>query len=258
MKLAGASILITGGRRVGASLARLLADRGAKLAMTFRTSRDTIEQTLDDCRARGAADTLAIAADLADPDQAERAVRLVVERFGRIDALVNMASIYERTPFADLTPEHYDRMIAANLSAPYHSAVAAGKAMLAQEPIADASGLKGKIICFGDWGTDRPRGGDLPYIVAKGGLTTMTLAMAKELAPHVAVNLIQPGTIVPWPEMTNEQRQEILRATPLARLGSAEDANHLVLYLLEGTDFATGGCYRIDGGRYLGTDDEPS
>jgi pteridine reductase len=258
VKLAGASILITGGRRVGSSLARSLADRGAKLAMTYRTSRDAIEQTLDDCRSRGAADTLAIEADLADPAQAGRAVRRVVERFGRIDALVNMASIYERTPFADLTPEHYDRMIAANLGAPYHSAVAAGQAMLAQEPIPDASGLKGKIICFGDWGTDRPRGGDLPYIIAKGGLTTMTLAMAKELAPHVAVNLIQPGTIVPWPNMTDEERQDILGATPLARLGSAEDANNLVLYLLEGTDFATGGCYRIDGGRYLGTDDQPS
>ncbi|WP_169978364.1 SDR family NAD(P)-dependent oxidoreductase [Tautonia rosea] len=259
MKLAGSSILITGGRRVGASLARLLADRGAKLAMTYRTSRETIEQTLNDCRTQGAADTLPIEADLVDPEQAERAVQQVVERFGRIDALVNMASIYERTPFAELTPEHYDRMIAANLSAPYHVAVAAGKAMLAQEPIPGAaSGLKGKILCFGDWGTDRPRGGDLPYIIAKGGLSTMTLAMAKELAPHVAVNLIQPGTIVPWPDMTDDQRNEILRATPLARIGSADDANHLVLYLLEGTDFATGGCYRIDGGRYLGTDDEVS
>ena len=258
MNLDGKAILITGGRRVGSDLARLLAERGARVAMTYRTSREAIERTLEDCRARGAADTLAIEADLADPQQAEHAVQLVVERFGRIDALVNMASIYERTPFLDLTPAHYDRMIATNLTAPYFAAVASGKAMLGQEPIEGASGLKGKIINLGDWATERPRGGDLPYIVAKGGLTTLTLALAKELAPFVAVNIVQPGTIEPPPNMTDPELQAIVRATPLGRLGCPGDANHLVLYLLQGTDFATGGCYRVDGGRFLGTDDEPS
>lgn len=258
MTLSGAGILITGGRRVGGELARMLADRGARIAMTFHTSREAIERILDDCRARGAADTLAIEADLADPDQADRAISLVVERFGRLDVLVNMASIYERVPFLELTPDHYHRMLAANLSAPYFIAVAAGKAMLGQETRDDVSTLKGKIINIGDWATERPRGGDLPYIVAKGGLTTLTLALAKELAPHVAVNMVQPGTIEPPPELSESERKMIIRATPLRRLGAPGDANHLVLYLLEQTSFATGSCYRIDGGRFLGTDDEPS
>lgn len=255
MNLKGAVVLITGGRRVGADLARLLADRGARLAMTYRTSRQAIEQTLDDCRSRGV-DTLAIEANLADPEQADRAVSQVVDRFGRIDALVNMASIYERTPFGELTPEHYHRMIAANLTAPYFAAVAAGKTMLAQAPIPGGSGLKGKIIHFGDWSTDRPRSGYLPYIVAKGGLTTLTLALAKELAPHVTVNLVQPGTIEPPPEQSEEERSAILRATPMGRIGSSQDANGFVLFLLEGTEFATGACFRVDGGRFLGVDAE--
>lgn len=258
MNLAGSSVLITGGRRVGGDLARMLADRGARVAMTFLNSREAIATTLNDCQARGAPETLAIEADLADPEQAEHAVSSVVDRFGRLDALVNMASIYERVPFPELTPDHYDRMIAANLSAPYFVAVASGKAMLRQETLNDESMLKGKIINIGDWATERPRGGDLPYIVAKGGLTTLTLAMAKELAPHVAVNMIQPGTIEPPPEMSESDREKIVRATPLGRLGSPGDANHLILYLLEQTGFATGSCYRIDGGRFLGTDDEPS
>jgi pteridine reductase len=258
VNLRGRAVLITGGRRVGAALARMLAGRGARIAMTYRTSREAIERALDDCRALGSADVLAVGADLADPEQADRAVSEVAGRFGRIDALVNMASIYERTPFAELTPDHYRRMIDANLSAPYFAAVAVARVMLAQGPIDDRTPLHGTILNFGDWGTDRPRGGDLPYLVAKGGLTTMTLAMAKELAPRVSVNMIQPGTIEPPPEMDGSDREAIVGATPLGRIGSAEDANRLALYLLEGTDFATGACYRIDGGRFLGTDDEPS
>jgi pteridine reductase len=257
VKLEGRTVLITGGRRVGGELARMLADRGARVAMTYRTSRGVIEAILADCKSRGA-ETMAVQADLADPQQADRAVSAVVERFERLDALVNMASIYERTPFRELTPEHYDRMIATNLTAPYFAAVAAARAMLDQAPIDEQIGLKGKIVNIGDWATDRPRGGDLPYIVAKGGLTTMTLALAKELAPAVTVNMVQPGTILPPPDQSEEERSAILRATPLARIGSPEDANALILYLLEGTDFATGACYKIDGGRFIGTDDEPT
>ena len=257
MKLPGKAVLITGGRRVGGELARLLADRGAKLAMTYRTSREAIESTLAECQARGA-ETLAVEADLADPEQADRAVAEVVGRFGRIDALVNMASIYERTPFRELAPEHYHRMIAANLAAPYFAAVAAGKAMLDQPEMDGSPGLKGKIVNLGDWSTERPRSGYLPYIVAKGGLTTMTLALAKELAPHVCVTMVQPGTIEPPPDLDDSERSAILRATPLGRIGSPDDANALILCLLEGTDFATGACYRVDGGRFFGTDDEPT
>ncbi|RUL88536.1 SDR family NAD(P)-dependent oxidoreductase [Tautonia sociabilis] len=258
MILSGSAVLITGGRRVGGDLARLLAGRGARLAMTYRTSEETIRRTLQECKDRGAADVLAVAADLADPAQAERAVGEVLARFGRIDALVNMASVYERTPFRDLTPEHLERMLATNLIAPYYAAVAVGKAMLDQEPIAGGSGLSGKIVQVGDWSTARPRRGQLPYITAKGGLTTMTLALAKELAPRVAVNLVQPGTIEPPPELDESERRAIARATPLGRIGTAQDVNGLILYLLEGTDFATGGCYRVDGGRFLGVDDEPT
>lgn len=255
MMLGGKAVLITGGRRVGGVLARALADRGARLAMTHRSSRRAIEATLDDCRARGA-EGLAVAADLADPDQAEAAVAAVVERFGRIDVLVNMASIYEKTPFRELTPEHYRRMIDANLSAPYFAAVAAGKAMLDQGPMLDASGLSGKIVQLGDWSTERPRTGYLPYVVAKGGLTTLTMALAKELAPRVAVNMVQPATIDPPPGLGDAERSAIERATPLGRIGDPGDAVTAILWLLEGTDFATGACYRVDGGRYLGVDDE--
>ncbi len=252
MNLAGKVVLITGGRRVGSELAKLLAGRGASVALTYHTSREAIERTVAEVEVEGlGVRALAVPADLSHADQAQRAVARVVTELGRLDVLVNMASVYKKTPFATLTPADFDEMIAANLAAPYHAAVAAAKVMLGNP---GEGGLKGKIVHMGDWATDRPRKDYLPYMVAKGGLTTMTLALAKELAPHVTVNLVQPATIDPPPDWSEADRATILAQTPLGRIGTPDDANRLILYLLEGTDFATGGCYRVDGGRFLGMD----
>src|SRR5262249_55184071 len=155
----------------------------------YHTSREAIEQTLAEVRARGV-DTLAVGADLSRPDQAERAVSETVAGLGRIDWLVSMASVFRRTPFPTLTPRHLHAMIASNLAAPYHTAVAAAARMLGQPAV---DGLKGKIVLVGDWATDRPYKDHLPYLVAKGGLKTLTMALARELAPDVTVNLVQPA-----------------------------------------------------------------
>ncbi len=247
-RIPGQTVLITGGRRVGAELALLLADRGWNVAMTYHTSRETIERTIAQAEERGS-QGLAIAADLARPEQAENAVHQAASRFGRLDALVNMASVFRRTPLATLSARDFDALIAANLAAPYHTAVAAGRAML-EQPAAD--GIKGKIVNIGDWATERPYKDHLPYLVAKGGLTTMTLALAVELAPHIPVAMIQPAMIDPPPDLGDDEVREILAQTPLHRIGSPDDVNRLILYLLEGTNFVTGACFRVDGGRFLG------
>ncbi len=168
MDLTGRVVLITGARRVGSKLALDLADREANIALTYHTSQPAIEQTAADVRARGVA-ALTVAADLSRGDQAEATVRQVVERFGRIDALVNMASTYTRTPFDSLKPNDFDAMIAANLAAVYHVAVAAGQTMRTQDPLVAGRPLRGKIVTVGDWATDRPYRHYLPYLVAKGG-----------------------------------------------------------------------------------------
>ncbi len=80
----------------------------------------------------------------------------------------------------------------------------------------------------------------------------MTLALAKELAPFIPVAMIQPAMIDPPPEFTEEDKQSVLRETPLQRFGSPADVNMLILYLLESTSFVTGACFRVDGGRFLG------
>ncbi len=142
-------------------------------------------------------------------------------------------------------------MIAANLAAPYHTAIAAAKQMLTQD--AD-DGIKGRIVNIGDWATNRPYKDYLPYLVAKGGLATLTLALAKELAPHVPVAMIQPAMIDPPADFTEAEIQTVIAQTPLRRVGTPADVNRLILYLLEGTSFVTGVCYRVDGGRFLGQD----
>src|SRR5258708_14791371 len=113
-------------------------------------------------------------------------------------------------------------------------------------------GIKGKIVNIGDWSMDGPYKDYLPYLVAKGGLTTMTLALAKELAPHIPVAMIQPAMIDPPPQLTDDDKAAVVAATPLRRVGSPDDVNRLILYLLEGTNFVTGACFRVDGGRFLG------
>jgi pteridine reductase len=247
-KLRGRIVLIAGGRRVGSDLALMLASRGANVAMTFHTSRTAIENTVALAEAKGAK-ALAVAADLTQPAQAESAVQRVVDHFGRLDFLVNMTSVFRRTPLVSLSAQDFDAMIAANLSAPFHTALASARAMLAQ-PAHD--GIKGKIVILGDWATERPYKDYLPYLVAKGGLTTMTLGLARELAPHVSVALIQPAMIDPPPDFTESDKQAVIELTPLRRVGSAKDVNRLILYLLDGTNFVTGSCFRVDGGRFLG------
>ncbi len=248
MKLAGATILITGGRRVGRELALRLGECGARIALTYHTSKEIAEQAVEEIETAGS-EAIALAADLTDAEQAERSVRAVVEKWGRLDVLVNMASVYKRTPFRELQPSDFDRMIAANLAAPYHTAIAAGKAMLEQNAI---DGVQGKIINIGDWATDRPYRDYLPYLAAKGGLTTFTQALAVELAPGIAVNMVQPAMVAAPEGFSEADEQRVIEQIPLRRSGTPSDVNNLIVYLILGTNFVTGSLFRVDGGRFLG------
>lgn len=250
MDLHGKTILITGGRRVGAHLALELARRGANVAMSYFQSRERIEEVVAEVRDCGVAG-VALAADLRKPADAERLVANTVAKCGAIDGLVNMASEFHPRPFDELTAADFESSIASNLTAPFLVALAAARAMRKQPP---ADGLQGKIINFADWAVERPYRGFLPYFIAKGGVVAMTRALAVELAPTIAVNAIAPAMIDPPPHLTPEEIEAIRQASPLKRVGAPADANNLVLYLLEGTDFVTGAIYRVDGGRFLGAD----
>ena len=251
MNLAGRTVLITGGRRLGAHLAELLAARGMRIAMTYLTSREPMEAVAERCRALGVP-AATFQADLRQPASAEQLVEQVVAEFGSIDVLVNLTSIYTRTPFRELQPDHYFDMLGSNLTAPYLTAVAVAQQMLRQ-PIRE--GVQGKILHFTDWAVHRPYRDYLPYLVAKGAVEMLTRTLAVELSPTILVNAIAPGTVLPPPEMPEERLVEIRQSSALERIGSPDDVNRMVLYLLEGTDFVTGETYRVDGGRFLGHPD---
>ncbi len=163
------------------------------MAMSYLTSAGKIEAALKEVRESGVRG-VGVKADLRDPADVDRLVSSVIDALGRIDVLVNMTSTFTPTPFDALTPADLERELASNLVAPYLTAVAVARQMRRQ-PIVD--GLQGKIVNFADWGVDRPYKNFLPYFVAKGGVATMTLALAVELAPTIAVNAIAPAMIDP-------------------------------------------------------------
>ncbi len=111
----------------------------------------------------------------------------------------------------------------------------------------------GRIVNFADWiaASSRPRYRDyLPYYTAKAGVIGLTQALALEFAPKILANAIAPGPILAPSEMTDEENQEVIRATPLKRWGGAMEIAKAVLFLIE-TEFVTGECIRVDGGRHL-------
>ena len=179
MTLEDKVVLITGARRIGQTVATACAGRGSRVAVTYHTSRDEAEAVVRAIEA-GGGQALAVQADLSRRDDVDRMASAVVERFGGVDVLVNMASLYSHTPLA-----------------------------------------------------------------------TLTEALALELAgDQILVNCVAPGPILPPPGLSEAEDREVRAATPLGRWGGPEEIAKAVLFLIE-TDFVTGHCLVVDGGRHL-------
>jgi NAD(P)-dependent dehydrogenase (short-subunit alcohol dehydrogenase family) len=237
--------LITGGRRIGAVVATELARKGADVALVYRSSRAEAEETANALRALSRR-AFIVQADLQQPEACQRIVEETVAQFGRLDALVNMASIYRQKAIDDLTLEDWDTQMAIDLRAAWlcsHAAV----------PHMRRSG-GGRIVNFSDWvaRSGRPRyTGYLPYYVAKAGVIALTEALALELAAdQILVNAVAPGPIVAPPGTSAADSAAVERATPIGRWGGEIEIAKAVLALVE-SDFITGETIRVDGGRHL-------
>jgi NAD(P)-dependent dehydrogenase (short-subunit alcohol dehydrogenase family) len=245
MDLTNKVALITGGKRIGLAVAGALASRGSNVMLTYARSRDEAEQAVARVQAAGRRGA-AIQADLSQPDQCETVVRQTVETFGRLDVLVNMASVYVRRPFADVSLADWDTVMHVDLRAAFLCAHAAAPHMKAQ--------AGGRIINFSDWvaRSGRPRyDGFLPYYVAKAGVIALTEALALELArDNILVNAIAPGPIMAPPGTTDAELRAVADATPLGRWGGDEEIAKTVLALID-SDFITGETLRVDGGRHV-------
>ena len=245
MDLADKVALITGGRRIGVTVAERLAGLGADIALAYNRSRDEAESAPDRVRGAGRA-AVVTQADLTNPSAVERVVDETAARFGRLDILIHMASVYRRTPFDALTEEEWTRTLDVDLAAAWRLARAA-------VPHLRAAG-GGHIVHFSDWiaASGRPRyAGYLPYYVAKRAVVGLTEALALELAgDRILVNAIAPGPMVPPSDLDAGEIEAVERATPIGRWGGAEAVADAVAGLLQ-SDFITGETIRVDGGRHL-------
>ncbi len=245
MDPSGRGALITGGKRIGAAIAVELARRGADVALSY--NRSEIE-------ARAAAEAIAetgrrvftIKADLSAATECQRLVDDAAAKLGRLDILINMASVYSAVPLDRTDEAIWDKVIDVDLKAAFLCARAA-------VPHLRAAG-GGRIVNFADWvaASRRPRyTGYLPYYVAKSGVIGLTEALALELAAdQILVNAIAPGPILPPPGTTDEESRAVEAATPLGRWGGEAEIVRAVMFLIE-SGFVTGETIRVDGGRHV-------
>ena len=237
--------LITGGRRIGAVVATELARKGAHVAMVYRASRSEAEGTAETLRAIGRR-ALVVQGDLQQPEACSGVVEATVAEFGRLDILVNMASVYREKPLDDVTVEDWDAQLSIDLRAAWLCSHAAIRHM--------RQSRGGRIVNFSDWvaRSGRPRyRGYLPYYVAKAGVIALTEALALELATdQILVNAIAPGPILAPPGTSATDAAAVEQATPLGRWGGEIEIAKTVIALVE-SDFITGETIRVDGGRHV-------
>jgi NAD(P)-dependent dehydrogenase (short-subunit alcohol dehydrogenase family) len=245
MELSDRVALVTGGKRIGAVVATELARGGADVALVYRASRTEADETADAVRALGRR-AIVVHGDLRSVDACERIVDETVDTLGRLDILVNMASVYRPRPFDEMTVEDWNAPMEVDLRATW---------LCTRAAVPHMRRLRGgRIINFSDWvaRSGRPRyPGYLAYYVAKAAVAALTEAMALELAgDQILINAIAPGPIVAPDGTSDEEFAAVERATPVGRWGGEAEIAKVVLGLID-TDFITGETIRVDGGRHL-------
>ena len=245
MEFAERAVLITGGKRIGAAVAKHLASRGMDVALTFNRSSDQANEVAAAVRRHGRR-AVTIQADLSNADACADAVNGAAEALGRLDVLVNMASVYRPLPLADTDAAAWNATVDVDLRASFLCAAAA-------VPHMRRAGT-GRIVNFSDWvaASGRPRyPGYLAYYVAKRGVVGLTEALALELAAdQILVNAIAPGPMLAPDGTSSEEVTAVESATPLGRWGGAQPIVEAVEFLIA-SDFITGETIRVDGGRHV-------
>ena len=234
--------LITGGaKRIGAAIATTLHSAGMDLVIHFRRSAaeaQSLADALNDTRPNS---VVLVKGDLEKSEDSAVLAQQAIEAFGRMDALINNASAFFPTPIGEVTNDDWEALMGVNLKAPFFLSQACAKTL---------TSTHGAIINLTDIYADRPLPHHPVYSASKAGLVALTRSLAQELGPNVRVNAIAPGAII-WPESNDseENQNEIIRRTPLGRLGDPQDIADTVKFLLRDAPFITGQIINVDGGR---------
>lgn len=236
-------VLVTGGaRRLGREIALELAVHGWDVALHYRASAADAAATLTDLRARGA-QAESFAADLSDEAACRALVPAVLQRFGRLRAVVNNASLFEHDDVQSFSAELMDRHWRANVA----------PAVLLSESLhrhCTTGGHTGCVVNLLDQKLWNPNPDYLSYTLSKAALLSATTLLAQALAPHVRVCGVAPGVTLPSGPMDAQAFAQAHRMTPLQRSSSAEDIARAVRFLLE-SPAITGSTLLVDGGQHL-------
>ena len=246
MKLEGTVALITGGaKRVGRAIGLALGHGGCDIAVHHRTSHveaDDLVRCIGEIGRRA----VAVPGDLSDSADWPRIVQRTVGELGRLDILINNASVFAADSpdtVDDFDADKWERMLCVNLIAPmalvYHA-----------RPHLEARG-DGRIVNLCDISADRPWPDHLAYCCSKAALGALTKGLARALAPHIKVNGIAPGIAIFPEEYSPPLRSRLTDEVPLGRAGTPEEVARLVRFVVESGDYMTGEIIRIDGGRSI-------
>jgi pteridine reductase len=237
-------LLITGGaRRVGAQIARTLHGAGANVLLHYRTSAAAAKSLAAELNALRPGSAAIHAADLHTADAPAAIVAAALRDFGRIDILINNASVFYPTPVGQISSAQWDDLFCSNVKAPLFLAQAAAPSLKER---------RGIIINMVDIHGLRPLRGHPVYSAAKAALAMLTRALALELGPDIRVNGIAPGPIL-WPEgaMDEGLKNEIIAKTTLKRHGTPGDVAGTALFLARDAPYITGQIIAVDGGRSI-------
>ncbi len=235
--------LITGAaKRIGKTLAISLHQAGYRVIVHYHFSQDEANRLKNQLNAKRADSAEVIQANLCDIGDVESMAIQAREIFGRVDVLINNASAFYPTPLGEITLSAWDELIGSNVKG----------ALFLSQALKDALyQSSGCIINLTDMHVDRPLPEYSVYCLAKSALCSLTRSLATELAPTVRVNAIAPGPIL-WPEreMSDEEKQLLLKTVPLNRLGSPQAIAQAMQFLIN-ADFITGQILYVDGGRSI-------
>ena len=239
--------IVTGSsrKRVGWHVADALAAYGHNVVVHYRTSATEAADTVRHLQTKGV-QAIAVAADLSDQQAVRELVAQVMQRFGRIDALVNCAGAWQRKRLEDVTDADVRGLFEVNTLGTFLCSQQVGLTMVKQPE-------GGCIVTVGDWAVARPYLHYAAYFPSKGAIPTMTRSLAVELGtrnPRVRVNCILPGPVMMPPDLPEAERQQAIHATLTQREGRPEHVAQAVLFFLA-DDFVTGVCLPVDGGRTI-------
>ena len=240
MSLDNKLVLITGAaRRVGRQLALAVARAGGDVVIHHGQSQADAQSLCEEIQALGR-NAFLLQADLNDPSLVGTLIPRASEH-GHLFALVNNAAIFETLSWQNTTLEAWDHHLMVNLTAPFLLSQAFARLL--------PTGETGRIVNLLDWRALRPGADHLPYTISKSALAALTHSLAIALAPHISVNGLALGAVLPPSE--GVAAPNILKNVPAGRWADLDEVGQALLFLLEGPAYITGEIIHIDGGRHL-------